>query len=207
MRIFLTAAAWLATAAPLAAQAWDSPTFFSPRPGEDIGAYLIIPDGDGATGFAGIWRQSGNINLGVRAGLAGDDNIQVGAEFYGPVMLAGPGSSLLFSWILGLGAGFDNDETWLRVPVGLSAGVALGGPGSIAVIMPYVHPRLAIDFIAVETSDGEVTDTELNFPIDIGADAAIGESFVLRLGATFGDGQNTFGAGIAYRMPRRVVVR
>ena len=48
------------------AQHWETPTFFAPRPADDIGAYLVDTEG-GDIGLAGIWRQSGNVNLGVRA--------------------------------------------------------------------------------------------------------------------------------------------
>jgi hypothetical protein len=188
--------------APLAAQVWDSPTFFSPRPPEDIGIYVTMPDG-GDTGIAGIWRQSGNINLGVRAGLNGD-YIHVGSEFYGPLGFLGPDSPILMSWVLGLGASF-NGVTLLRIPFGVSAGLTLDAGG--AVITPYVHPRLALDVAIYDTGNDEETDTDVNLPVDIGADVSLGESFVLKVGATLGDDRTTFGAGIAYRMSRRLIVR
>jgi hypothetical protein len=204
IRAFVPAVLLALTAVPAAPQAWDSPSFFSPRPGEDIGLYLVSPE-RGDLGFAGIWRQSGNINLGVRAGLAGSDHIQVGAEFFGPLHLLGPQSPVLLSWVLGLGASF-NDVTALRVPLGISAGVTLGTGG--ITIMPYVHPRLAFDLFAYDTGGGEEeTETEFNFPVDIGADVALGEAFVLKVGATLGDRGTVIGAGIAYRMSRRLIVR
>ncbi|MGH7447477.1 MAG: hypothetical protein ACRELT_07940 [Longimicrobiales bacterium] len=191
--------------APLAAQAWDAPSFFSPRPGEDIGLYVIRPEGGGDLGFAGIWRQEGNINLGVRAGLAGGgDLFSVGAEFYGPLDVLGPQSPLLISWIVGAGGTF-NDATWLRIPLGVSVGMNLGSPGSIRV-MPYVHPRVAFDLVAFDTPAGEETESEFNLDVDLGADIGLGQQFVLRVGATIGD-RDALGAGIAYKMGRRLVVR
>jgi hypothetical protein len=185
---------------------WDAPTFFSPRPAEDIGIYVWQPEQAGADyGIAGIWRQHGNLSLGVRAGLAGGDDYMVGAEFFGPLNLLGPQSGILMSWVLGLGATFDG-VTQLRVPLGVSAGVNLGAGG--IQLMPYVHPRVAFDLLAWQQGDREETDTEFNFAVDVGADAALGEAFVLRVGATLvGPGSPTFGAGIAYRMSRRLVVR
>lgn len=194
----------LAPPAPLAAQAWDAPSFFSPRPGEDIGLYVVDAEGSGDLGFAGLWRTEGNINLGVRAGLAGDDLFSVGAEFFGPLAVLGPQSPLLVSWILGAGATF-NGATWLRIPLGVSAGLDLGSGGSLR-IMPYVHPRVAFELIAFDTPAGEETDTEFTFDVDLGADVALGQQFVLRVGATFGE-WDAIGAGIAYRMGRRLVVR
>lgn len=201
----LLLALFTGTAAPLSAQAWDAPSFFSPRPGEDIGLYIIRYEGGGDPGFAGIWRQEGNINLGVRAGLAGGgDLFSVGAEFYGPLDVLGPQSPLLISWIVGAGGTF-NDATWLRIPLGLSIGMNLGSPGTIR-IMPYVHPRVAFDLIAFDTPAGEETESEFNLDVDLGADIGLGQQFVLRVGATIGD-LDAIGAGIAYKMGRRLVVR
>jgi hypothetical protein len=200
----MTLAMCAGAAAPAAAQAWDTPTFFSPRPGEDIGLYIIDADGVSDLGFAGIWRQEGNINLGVRAGIAGDDYYAVGAEFYGPLHVLGPQSPLLVSWVLGAGATF-NGVTWLRIPFGASIGMDLGSANSLR-IMPYVHPRVAFDLVAFDTPTGEETDTEFTFDLDLGADIGLGQQFVLRFGATLGD-RSAIGAGVAYKMGRRLVVR
>jgi hypothetical protein len=188
------------------AQAWDNPGFFSPRPGDDIGLYVLSPE-FGDAGIAGIWRQSGNINLGVRAGIgggSGDRTVLVGAEFFGPLNLE-TGTNLLLSWIVGAGASFDG-VTWLRIPIGASIGIPLAA-GTGFTILPYAHPRAALDVFAHDLGDGEEeTDTEPNFDIDIGADFEVGPRWVIRVGASFGT-EDTFGAGIAYRIPRRVVVR
>jgi hypothetical protein len=202
--IVVCAATVAGAAAPLSAQAWDSPSFFSPRPGEDIGLYVIDAEGGGDLGFAGIWRQEGNINLGVRAGLAGGDHFSVGAEFYGPLDVLGPQSPVLLSWIVGAGATF-NDVTWLRIPLGASIGMNIGTSSSIR-IMPYIHPRVAFDLLARDTPAGEETETELNVDLDLGADIGLGQQFVLRVGATIGD-LDAIGVGVAYKMGRRLVVR
>lgn len=202
--IMMCAGTFAAAAAPLSAQAWDSPSFFSPRPGEDIGLYVIDTQGPGDLGFAGIWRQEGNINLGVRAGLAGGDHFSVGAEFYGPLDVLGPQSPILLSWIVGAGATF-NDVTWLRIPLGVSIGMDIGTSGPIR-ILPYVHPRVAFDLLAFDTSAGEDTETELNVDVDLGADIGLGQRFVLRVGATIGD-VDAIGVGVAFKMGRRLVVR
>jgi hypothetical protein len=202
--LLVSAGLLMAPAAPLAAQAWDAPSFFSPRPGEDIGLYVIDAERVDDLGFAGIWRQEGNINLGVRAGLAGGDLFSVGAEFYGPLDILGPQSPLLVSWILGAGGTF-NDATWLRIPLGASVGLNLGSSSSIR-ILPYVHPRVAFDLVAFDTPDGEETETDFSFDVDLGADIGLGQQFVLRFGATIGE-WDAIGAGIAYKMGRRLVVR
>jgi hypothetical protein len=194
-------------ATPVAAQ-WESPTFFAPLPGEDLGLYYVSPAGGADWGVAGIWRQEGNLSLGVRLGLQEGEVFHVGAEFYGPLGLATPGTGLLFSWWLGLGASIADEITWLRVPLGLSVGLNLGSPGTVQ-LKPYVFPRVAFDLLVVEIGDEEETDTEFNVPIDVGVDVDIG-AFVLRGGVTFSvteDDATSFGAGIALKMPRRIAVR
>jgi hypothetical protein len=111
----------------------------------------------------------------------------------------------MMSWITGIGAGFNDDVTTLRIPAGVSVGVNLGTGG--LNLTPYVHPRVAFDLAAFDNAAGEEeTDSEFNFDVDLGADAALGESFVVRVGVTLGS-QTMFGAGIAYRMSRRIEVR
>lgn len=193
-----------ACAYPAAAQSWEAPTFFAPRAHDDIGLYIVNMRHADDLGFVAIWRQSGNINLGVRAGLApGPQDWLVGAEFYGPLAVLGPGSPLLLSWMVGAGATF-NSVTHMRIPAGLSLGANLGS-GTLAVL-PYVHPRVAFDLTAVEVGDEEETETEFNVDVDLGVEILLGERFVLRGGVTLGD-FTVFGAGLAYRIPRPVAVR
>jgi hypothetical protein len=192
---------------PAAAQAWDNPTFFAPRAHDDIGAYLVNPEG-GDLGFAAIWRQSGNINLGVRGGVGGDSDDRIwllGAELYGPLNLA-TGAPLLLAWNTGVGASFGDGFTALRIPLGVSVGIDLGAAGAGISILPYVHPRAVFDLVAVEIGDEEETDSEFDFDVDIGADIGIGERWILRGGVSLVN-STTFGFGVAYRIPRPVTVR
>ena len=131
-RIITALAATVFAAAPASAQMWDSPTFFAPRPGEDLGLYLIDSDGGGDVGVMAIWRQQGNLNLGVRGGVAGD-NIMIGSEFFGD--LTGPGRPLLMAWNLGVGATFADNVTVVRVapPLPLSRTVIVS-----PVIMMFI---------------------------------------------------------------------
>ena len=205
----------LFAAAPAAAQAWDSPSFFAPRPGEDLGIFVTVPEADeGDIGVQGIWRQEGNINLGVRGGVGGVEGnrtILLGAEFFGGLPIAS--LPVNASWIVGFGAGFDDDVTMLRVPLGISVGTFLG-EGSGFRVQPYVHPRVAFDLAAIGEGDNEETETDFSFAIDIGADVDLSERFAVKAGYTFAFGPdfdtrfdfypNTFGAGVAWRMPRRV---
>lgn len=202
---------WAATillnsAYPAAAQSWDSPSFFSPGPHDDLGLYLIDADG-GDVGILGMWRQSGGqFDLGIRAGIggrSGDRTVLVGAEFAGDLVTRGQAQPFGVSWLVGAGASFDG-TTWLRIPAGVSIGIGIPGPSFL--VTPYVHPRLAIDIFSFDTADGDETNTELNIDVDIGADLRLGDSWTIRIGGTSGE-VDAIGIGFAYRFQRRAEVR
>jgi hypothetical protein len=207
-RSFCAAALALALASPGAAraQSWESPAFFAPRPGDDVGIHAI--DAKGADlGLMAIWRQAGAINLGVRAGLggrSGDRTILLGGELSGLLLEPEPGRALAAAWLVGAGASFDG-TTWLRIPVGVSVGARLGAAGF--AVTPYAHPRVSLDYVAHERIDDvETTSTEINIDVDLGAELEAGARWLIRAAVTLGD-QEAFGFGLAYRIPRRIAVR
>jgi hypothetical protein len=163
----------------------------------------MVAEGIDDMGLAGIWRQAGNLNLGVRGGMVGSDHYSIGAEFYRPLNLLGPQSGLLIAWVLGVGATF-NDVTSLRVPLGISAGVAWDAGRRPAHALRA--PEGGVRAVPRTILGREETDTEFRFDVDPGRGRRLGEAFVLRVGATLGE-TTTFGAGIAYRLPRRLIVR
>jgi hypothetical protein len=187
---------------------------------DDVGLYYVRTDRDSdfgnfddANGLKVVWRQSGNLNLGVHVGTGDLENIGesilIGAELYGPLAGLASNTGLLMSWSAGVGAAFgslgdDVDYIDFSVPVGVSIGFALGSSGAF---VPFVHPRASLDVVAVTVNDVEDTETEFNFAVDLGADVSLGERFVLRPAVTFGGDREAFGVGLAYRTPRRVVVR
>jgi len=195
------------SAAPAIAQQWDQPTFFSPRPHDDLGIYAIKPDLND-WGVIGIWRQSGGINLGVRGGMGGggggaDRTVLIGAELFGPLYVGA--APLALYWVTGIGASF-NHFTIGRIPAGISAGIVLGEGGS-AVFTPYVHPRLAFELETAEIDGEDETDADLEFDVDLGVDVELGQRFILRGGYRVGDAQDVFGVGIAIRLGRGAEVR
>jgi hypothetical protein len=212
MRRSLVMVALLFMAAPVTGQVtadvkftFETPSFMGPRPMDDIGIY--VTNSDVGTGLQGIWRQSGNLNLGVRAGVGDLDRtgkaVLVGAELYGPINALLAGSGIDISWVLGAGAVFGDNVTAFSVPFGASIGITLGS-GNVR-ISPYVHPRVALDIVAVEIGDEEETDTDGAFAVDIGGDVSLGEKLILRVGGSLGD-REAFGVGLALRWPRGVSV-
>jgi len=196
---------------------FETPSFMSPRAMDDIGVYLTFSDFgcDSAvsscpsrTGLQGIWRQSGNLNLGVRAGVAdladAGSTILVGAELYGGLNSLAPGSGIDIAWTLSAGAIFGDNVTIGSLPLGVSVGRQLE-TGSVRVT-PYVHPRVSLDLTAIDLGNGEEdTDTDVAFTVDIGADLSLGDRLILRAGASLGD-REAYGIGIALRWPRGVSV-
>lgn len=209
--LMFAAALLLAGSAPLHAQAWDAPSFLPPGASDDVGVYGVRPQ-FGDWGVVGIWRQSGDLDLGVRAGylnLDGEENaVVVGSEFYGPLLTARRGSPLEVAWVLGVGATFD-EGILFRVPAGITVGARLD-PGGL-VFVPYAHPRVGLEILADE---GESV-TEISFLGDVGLDLHLGRSAILRFGYTINfaadddtrTDDNAFGAGAAIRIGRRVVAR
>lgn len=192
-------AALLVASSARAQVAWDAPSFLPPRPGDDIGVYL---SDIGDFGIQGIWRQRGNLNLGLRIGYidtAGDGIIQVGVESWDLLVAAGTALPVDVAWTLGAGASF-NGGTSLEVPLGLTFGLPVDvDPVRLQV---YAHPRLGVFVHSV--ADNTTLDLEGLF--DLGVDAVLNEDLKLRLGATFG-GHDAFGIGLAYRWSRGAVVR
>ena len=192
------------------AQSWDAPMFFSPRSTDEIGLYVtrtarILPCD--ATGLVGIWRQSGNLDLGVRAGVGDLDDaggtVLVGAELSGSLNKLVPELGVDLAWNLGAGAVFGSNYTLFSVPLGLSAGVRLGS-GSLQ-IAPYAHPRISFDIEAFDVDGEEQTDTDGSVALDLGADINLGPSFILKLAGSLFD-REAFGIGLALRWPRPVSV-
>lgn len=178
---------------------WDAPSFMPPRPGDDVGIYLTdYVD----FGIHGIWRQQGNLNLGLRLGYIdgfGDGALAVGAESWDLMVEGGADFPVDVGWTLGAGAVF-NGGTRVEIPVGLTLGRVLDlDPVSLQV---YGHPRLGL-FIAPEAANDEVA---LKALFDLGVDAMLQENLKLRIGATMGY-INAVGIGLAVRWTRGAVVR
>ena len=211
----------LATASGAWAQRWDAPLFFGPGEMDELGLYYMRTDRDtdigdfgNANGLKLIWRQSGNLHLGVQVGTGDIENIGesilIGAELYGPLSRVSGSTGLLVNWSAGIGAAFgdfDNDVDYIdfSVPVGVSVGMRLGS-GSVSVV-PYIHPRVSLDVVAVTVNDVEDSDTEVGFAADLGAEFNLGSRFMLRGAYTFGSERDAFGVGLAYRTPRGLIIR
>lgn len=199
IRILVLMLGGLLTASSARAQAWDAPAFLPPRAGDDIGLYLTD---SGDFGIEGIWRQTGNLNLGLRLGYIdtrGDGIILVGAETWDLLVAAGDALPVDVAWTLGAGAAF-NGGTTFEVPLGLNVGLPLDlDPFRLQL---YAHPRLGLFAVSV----ADETDLDLDALLDLGVEAVLNQNLKLRLAGTF-SGSDAFGIGLAYRWTRGAVVR
>ncbi|HEX6559987.1 MAG TPA: hypothetical protein VF021_11005, partial [Longimicrobiales bacterium] len=202
------------------AQKWDAPLFFGPNPMDELGLYFVKTNeqnlnNPNPTGLKLIWRQTGNINLGVQVGTGDLENIgdaiMVGAEFYNPLRL-GAASGLAMNWSLGAGATFGKHYADLSVPLGVSVGLNLGS-GSTS-LTPFAHPRISFDMATFDNpfTGREETVTDFGLAVDLGAELNLGKSLLIRGAYTIGNNNDTgkrdaFGVGAAFRMPRKVVAR
>lgn len=207
-------------ASNLLAQRWDAPLFFSPVPPDEIGIYYVRSNnaffGEDLNGLKAIWRQTGNINLGVHAGI-GDledagDAIMLGAELSKGLSSLSGSTGLIMAWHLGAGATMGDGYVDLSIPLGVSVGLNLGS-GTTSTIVPYAHPRVSYDLASFDDEFGEEeTISDFAFAVDLGVDVSLGQRLMLRAAYTIGTendvGQrDAFAIGAALRIPRRVIVR
>lgn len=187
----------LISAGPVAAQAWDSPSFFPPVAENSIGLYVIDPD-PGDFGIMGIWRQPGRVNLGFRAGVVDADDVAgvIGAEASQLLFRATGRLPVDANWTLGVG-GTIGDDSFVRVPVGITAGRQFTA-GKLG-FLPYVHPRIGFNwFTDNDHRDDDLSSFEVGLTTDIGADLLFGRNVMVRFSAALGD-FDAIGIGIAYR--------
>src|SRR5690606_23039218 len=174
-------------ARPAVGQAWDVPSFMPSHPVDELGVFVLNPP-FADIGVVGLWRQSGNLGLGVRAGLLdlefGGTAFVVGSEFWAPVVRATRASPFEALLVLGAGATFD-EGILARVPVGLSVGGRFADAAGDLAFAPYVHPRLGLEILA---DDGE-SETEVAFAVDFGLDVEITRSVTVRAAYTWVEGE------------------
>jgi len=192
-RLVALSAFALASAAPLAAQAYNYPALQTSRVSEREYNF-VLADGDG-TGTALVvqWREGlGNPRwqFTLDAGFAdpefagSDTRIILGGGF--GYQLTTASSDMPFDIVLagGLGASFGDDVTILRLPFGASIGHRFPLEGKFA-ITPFVHPRLSWN----RASSNGASSSDTGLDLDIGANFEISEQMAVRVAAGLGDSE------------------
>ncbi len=207
------AAALLALPGAAAAQVspeWDIPSFHLPDGEDGYGTYVTFPEDLEAVGALGTWRTSGEyVDLGLRAGIANverpnqtDDEVGIsaGLDLKNELVSAYEEFPLDVSWATGIGASAvpGLDRAAVRVPLGLVFGRRIEAEG--LTVTPYLHPRLALDFLFREDSPGPggaEDETDLRLDLDFGADFQFNDEWSIRVGFTMGR-DFTAGAGLTF---------
>lgn len=154
-----------------------------------------IADGDGITPFVFQWREGTTVGsqISFDLGLADPDAegadvyLMLGGQFARSLARSRPDMPLDVLFTAGIFSQFGNDMTFLSVPVGASIGHRFPIEGTAMAITPYLHPRLALQYISVDTPLGDGSDTEIDISFDVGGSLEFSPQLALRLSATFGD--------------------
>ena len=194
--------------APVAApaQVYDAPSFRPPDSEQGVGFYAIslAPGDDLGEDVAALatWRMPGSdLDLGLRAGagdVGGDLALLGGLEVEQGLVSVGDDAPVSVAWTSGMGVGTvpDRNTARIRVPAGITLGREIPMEGY--ALLPYAHPRLAVDFFVREDPPGGAGDeADLNFDLDLGADVVFDEGWRLRFGVTLGSSEAVgFGVGL-----------
>ena len=173
--------------APLAAQ-----SFFAPglQPSQIAGREATVALLDaGSAGLVGQWRQPlarPKTQLTLEGGLLGGQGGSASQILLGAgvaYQLATVSEQLPVDVALtgGLGLSSGGGST-LTIPIGASVGRRFELDGGF-VVTPYLHPQLALTRVAV----GDVSDTDLDLNIDLGANVQVNPTMAIRLGFSLGD--------------------
>ncbi len=196
-RLLGLSALLLLVAAPAGAQAFYYPAFQPTRVAErEYNFALADIDDGGGTGLVFQWREGlGNpraqftLDVGIADPDAdgADSRFMLGAGF--GYQLTREREDMPFDMVLtgNVGASFGNDLTIIRVPVGVAVGHRFPIEGNFA-ITPYVHPRLSIDHVSLDTPGGDFSDTEVNLDLDLGGQFEINPQMAIRLAILMGEG-------------------
>lgn len=203
--LILTVLALLVGASPALAQTYDVPAFQTPYGESGLGLYMIFPNDVDDVGVMGTWRQAGEyVDIGLRGGIldvSGEVGLFGGVDLSNELVRHTENFPLDVGWVSGVGIGGvpEFDFGLLRVPFGFTLGRELTSEGGEVGFLPYVYPRLALDFLFRDDEPGEGggDDTELNFDVDLGFDVDLQQSWKLRFAATLGHNE-AIGLGMSF---------
>ena len=156
---------------------------------------FAVADGDGITPFIFQWREGTTTlsQLSLDVGLSepeaegADVYFILGGQYARSLAQARADMPLDVLLTAGAFTQFGNDQLLLSVPVGASVGHRFRLQGTAMSITPYVHPRLALHYLSIDTPAGDASDTDLDISFDVGGSLEFSSQLALRLSATFGD--------------------
>ena len=203
----------LGMASTAGAQAWNYPSFQTPRVTTREFNFGIADGGRPAGNtFIFQWREGRNARtqLSLDAGIAetdfgpgADDEtyLLIGGQLGRQLAVARQDMPFDVLFTAGANAAFGEGGPLLSIPFGASIGHRFLIDGGMA-ITPYTHPRLAINYCGeCDAGDG---DLDIGIAIDLGASFDVTPNVALRLSGTFGGdddtmwGDDAFGVSLAW---------
>ena len=189
--------------APASAQT-TYPTFQQPRVVSREFNFGIA-DGNGITPFVFQWREGTSVGtqLSFDLGLAdpeaegADVFLILGGQFARSLAQSRADMPLDVLFTAGIFTQFGNDITLLSVPVGASVGHRVPIQGTAMAITPYVHPRLALQYLSIDNGVVDDSETDIDISFDVGGNLELTPQIALRLSATFGD-DDVLGLSLAW---------
>lgn len=183
----------------LHAQTFDVPSFRTPFVENGVGVYAFSPQADEYGGLL-TWRQAGErTDVGLRGGylnVADQAAYTLGVEV-ARTTAPREGSRGAAALVTGFEVGWapDEDRARARLPLGIVWGHRREAAG--LAYIPYLHPRVLLDVDFEDAGGGWDEDLDLGFAVDLGFDAEIQRSMLLRFAATLGH-EAAIGAGVAF---------
>lgn len=203
----------LGIASTAGAQAWNYPSFQTPRITTREFNFGIADGGSPAGNtFIFQWREGRNARtqLSFDAGVAetdfgpgADDEtyLLLGAQLGRQLAVSRQDMPFDVLMTVGANAAFGEGGPLLNIPFGASVGHRFLMDGGMA-ITPYTHPRVAITYCGeCDAGDGEM---DIGLAIDLGVSFDVTRSVALRLSGTFGGdddtmwGDEAFGVSLAW---------
>ena len=192
----LLTAAFLAVAAPLAAQSTGTPVFHGPYRVFDryeFGGNVSDAGNIAFEGFYGFARKGGQWDLAIRGGVLdqggnGKAALLVGLDARYRMITQTEDFPLDGALITGVGAAFVNGDSRLYIPIGLSLGRRIHFENSSLSIVPFAEPVLVTSF-----GSGH---NDVLVALGLGADLRINRRFEIRGAIGVGDIEN-FSIGIS----------
>ena len=197
----------VANSAPAHAQAWNYPSFQTPRVTTREFNFGIADGGQlSGNSFVFQWREGRtprtqlSLDLGVAetdlgAGAGNDTRFLAGVQLGHQLVFANQNAPADILMTVGVNGAFGDGGSLLSIPFGASLGRRFVLDGGLA-FTPYVHPRLALDYCGdCDAGDGE---SELETNIDLGASFDVTRNVALRISATFGDDDGFIRSGDAF---------
>ena len=197
----------LGTAGTAGAQAWNYPTFQTPRVTTREFNFAIADGGRPAGNtFVFQWREGRNARtqLSLDAGIAETDfgpgfddetYLLIGGQLGRQLAVSRQDMPFDVMFTGGVNAAFGEGGPFLNLPFGASVGHRFLLDGAMA-ITPYTHPRLAITYCGeCDGGDGEL---DLGLALDIGLSFDVTPNVALRLAGTFGGDDDTMFADDAF---------